>query len=126
IDEDTTGSVEDLVLHYFQVNGDWKGLHTESSIYTTLFTILFWDIIFYPILDVFQSPFQACPLDFCTDNFYPERKELIDERLRLIHDQTYWKDELVASYNEHHGTVCIGVSWESYSLEDLWNVMQAV
>ncbi len=126
INEDTTGSVEDLVLYHFSINGDWNGMHTESSVYTSLFTILFWDIIYHPVLDVFQSPHQTCPLDFYTDNFYPEREHLIINRLSHISREGYWKDELVEGYNSHHGTVCVGVSWESYSLEDLWNVMRAV
>lgn len=76
--------------------------------------------------DVFQSPFQASPLDFATDSFYPTRQSAIDQRLHQISTETYWKDALVQTYNEHHGTVCVGVTWESYSLDQLWNVMRAV
>lgn len=128
IDEDTTGSVEELVLHHFAEHGDWTGMHTESSIYTSLFGILFWDILFMSVPDVFQSPYQACPLDLTTDNFYPERKEVIDGRLKELCDgnMEFIKDLLVRHYNDHHGTVCVGISWESYSLESLWMVIEAL
>lgn len=58
IDEDTVGSVEQLVLAHFAKDG-WEGLHAESSIFTSLFGILFWDILFSPTPDVFQTPYQS-------------------------------------------------------------------
>lgn len=41
-------SVEELALEYYSEdqNGSWKGIHTENSLWHTLFGILFWDIIF--------------------------------------------------------------------------------
>jgi len=126
IDEDTKGTVEELVLNHFADSGDWTGFHTESSVYTTLFGIMFWDIIFAPISDVFQTPYQSCPLDFATDNFYPERASLINGRLERIAAEDDLKSLLVLHYNEHHGRACVGVAWESFTLEQLWHVIKAV
>jgi Fanconi-associated nuclease 1 len=101
-------------------------LHTESSVYTTLFSLLFWDILFGPVPDVFQSPYQAAPLDFHTDSFYLARKEAIDARLVAIAEERHWKEALVSTWNSQHGRICVGISWESYDLDQLWSVMQAV
>ena len=39
----------------------WTGLHAENAVVTTLFGVLFWDVLFAPHPDVFQTPYQgAC------------------------------------------------------------------
>lgn len=126
IDEDTTGSVESLVLHYCKEEGGWSGMHTESLVFTTLFGIFFWDILFMPVPDVFQSRYQNSPLDLGSDNFYPEREAAIEKRLGAIEGEGGMRDLLVHHYNTHHGIGCTGVGWETYSLEVLWNVARAV
>lgn len=78
-----------------------------------------------PIEDVFQTPYQAAPLDLLTDAFYETRKEAIETRLEEIW-QGQVKDRLILSYNTHYGTSCLGVAWESYSLEELYKVVCAL
>lgn len=51
-------SVEDLVLHHFKMEG-WNGIHCETGLYKCLFSLLMWDVLFAPIPDVFQTPFQG-------------------------------------------------------------------
>jgi hypothetical protein len=57
-----TCSVENVALSYFQDEG-WQGGHYETSILTTLFSLLFWDILFLSDTEthkaVFQHPFQG-------------------------------------------------------------------
>ena len=36
------------------------------------------------IPDTFYSPYQSCPLDYYTDHFYFNRKDMVDERLERI------------------------------------------
>ncbi|EFJ04806.1 hypothetical protein SELMODRAFT_138197, partial [Selaginella moellendorffii] len=54
-------SVEDLALQYYagEDGGGWKGVHSESGIWLTLFGLLMWDVIFSDVPDVFQTPFQV-------------------------------------------------------------------
>lgn len=67
------------------LNTHVTGLHRESFVYTTIFGLLFWDIIYKPgITDTFFSCYQYQPLDLQTDEFYPRRKEDIDRRLTTI------------------------------------------
>lgn len=59
--DDEVCTVEDLALqHYAQMeHGGWRGIHCEGSIFRTLYGLLFWDIIFAPVPDVFLHPFQV-------------------------------------------------------------------
>ena len=58
-------TVEELALDFYAQQG-WCGLHTENSIVTTMFGIMYWDIIFDDsIPGVFASRFQG-DLDCCT------------------------------------------------------------
>jgi len=41
------------------VETGWKGLHAENGIVTTLFGLLFWDVLFSAQVDVFQTEFQS-------------------------------------------------------------------
>ncbi|XP_024517552.1 fanconi-associated nuclease 1 homolog, partial [Selaginella moellendorffii] len=116
-------SVEDLALQYYagEDGGGWKGVHSESGIWLTLFGLFMWDVIFSDVPDVFQTPFQTAPLDLCTDSFYPVRSSLIESRLQAIRDGR--ARQLVAeTWAEHYGTSCSGVNWEKYSLEDLQTI----
>lgn len=60
------------------------GLHAEGSIVSNLFVLLFWDIMFMDIENVFHGPFQSCPLDVATQEFYLNRQEHIDDRLNWL------------------------------------------
>jgi len=72
------------------------GLHGEGSTVRTLFTLLFWDIMFADgIPDVFYSQFQTSPLDLFTDNFYISRQEMIEQRLVSVSNST---DEVLQQF----------------------------
>lgn len=79
-------SVEQVALtHYIKNLSYTHGKHTETRILSTLFGMLFWDVIFdKTVFNVFVDKFQSCPLDLQTDHFYLNRKEGIDSRLELL------------------------------------------
>ena len=61
------------------------GIHGEGGTFSTLFCLFFWDIIFKDVIpDTFHSPYQSFPLDYYTDHFYFNRKDMVDERLERI------------------------------------------
>jgi hypothetical protein len=43
--------------------------HAEGSIVTTIFGLLFWDVIFADVPGVFETPYQSAPLDLGEDTF---------------------------------------------------------
>jgi fanconi-associated nuclease 1 len=79
-------TVEDLALEHFALpeNGSWEGVHSESGVWSTLFGILLWDVLFAPVPDVFRSRFQSAPLDLCTDAFAPARAGVLHTALQRI------------------------------------------
>ena len=65
------------------------GIHGEGGTFSTLFCLFFWDIIFKDLIpDTFHSPYQSCPLDYSTDHFYLNRKDMIDEKLETIRNSS--------------------------------------
>lgn len=103
-------TVEQLILEYYALsaNGAWRGVHCESGIWTTLFTLLLWDELFLPVPDVFRTPFQQGPLDLDTDAFLPARGGAIEAKLaRLRAGQA--QEILQSSWADHHGTHSVAI-----------------
>ncbi|KAG1899850.1 uncharacterized protein F5891DRAFT_1189320 [Suillus fuscotomentosus] len=105
-------NVETLALQWYEDQG-FKGIHSETRIITTLFGILFWDIIFLPIPGAFETPFQTAPLDIAEDAFYHARRDPIETRLKELEDGR--GEEIVNRVEAEHRarkTWCVGVDWE--------------
>ncbi|KAJ4881818.1 Fanconi-associated nuclease 1-like protein [Raphanus sativus] len=111
--------VEKLALQYYNgEGGGWQGMHTENSIWLTIFGLLMWDILFSDVPGVFQTRFQTAPLDLDTESFYLTRKEAIESQLEKVANGMA-EEILIISYETHRGTACRGVAWERFSLEEL-------
>ena len=115
--------VEAMCLSWYRSQG-WKGYHSEGGIVRTLFGYLFYDILFTYIPNVFQTPYQICPLDLHTDAFYPSRSSLIAHRLASISNGSA-QDILQSVYDQHweKQTCIVGVDW-SFLIEDLQEIVQ--
>ncbi|XP_052242261.1 fanconi-associated nuclease 1-like isoform X2 [Dreissena polymorpha] len=116
-DSTTLCAVEELVLEHYKNNGYPEGLHAEGSVVTNLFVLLFWDVMFTDVADVFQGPYQGAPLDLATQDFYRNRSQVVDERLEWIKGASI--EELIAEvgrvWTEHNGTMVEGITWEKFS-----------
>ncbi|KAH0403572.1 hypothetical protein KCU89_g1999, partial [Aureobasidium melanogenum] len=114
-------SVEAMCLSQYRSLG-YRGYHAEGGIVRTLFAYLFFDILFVYIPDVFQTPYQTCPLDLHTDAFYPSRISEINQRLNEINNGEA-RNLIQRVWDDHHGkeTCVVGLSW-SYELEDLLSI----
>lgn len=115
-------SVEAMCLSHYRMQG-WKGYHCEGGLARTLFAYLMFDVLFAYVPNVFQTPFQTCPLDLHTDAFYPSRLSEINHRLIRVGNgeaagiiQSVW--------NEHHErqTCVVGLDW-SFELSDLLEIV---
>ena len=118
------GSVEELALAHYEQEG-WSGVQSESRIYRMLFALLFWDILFAEVPNVFQTPHQTAPLDLCTDAFYATRQDHIEDRLMLIAKGNA-PQILVDAYYPHYGCQAIGVQWEEYPLSTLLDIIHSL
>ncbi|KAJ3675670.1 hypothetical protein LUZ60_004712 [Juncus effusus] len=112
--------VEELALQYYALEetGGWRGTHSESGVWLTIFGLLMWDIVFSDLPDVFCSKFQTAPLDLGTDDFYESRKDEIESQLKKI-EEGIGEEILITCWHLHFGEMCRGVNWEKHSLEDL-------
>ncbi|KIP06053.1 hypothetical protein PHLGIDRAFT_128521 [Phlebiopsis gigantea 11061_1 CR5-6] len=110
--------VEIFALEHYQSKG-YKGLHSEGRVLTTLFSLLFFDIIFTPIPGAFETPYQVSPLDIGSDTFYLARRELIDARLARIAAGDALEIGLATWDRESAGkTWCVGLRWDLLTRED--------
>ncbi|KAJ2092212.1 hypothetical protein IW138_001279 [Coemansia sp. RSA 986] len=109
-DDQVPCSVEELALWRYRSLG-YHGLHSENAMATTLFSLLFWDIIFYPIPGVLDTEYQSRPLDMMSDAFYVSRKALIEQRLEQILAGEFL-GAIESNYEAEFGAECVGVSWD--------------
>jgi len=92
---------------------------------TTIFALVFWDIIFTSIPGSFETQFQAGPLDMFEESFYFARQELFEARLREIEDgkggeYLNWHDD---RYRPKQ-TWCIGLSWNVCEKKQLLEIVK--
>ena len=115
--------VEAMCLSWYRDQG-WKGYHSEGGIVRTLFGYLFYDVLFTYVPNVFQTPYQTCPLDLHTDAFYPSRASEVNHRLVEIANGDAERLLLEVHDREQEKQTCIiGVDW-SFSVEDLVEIVQ--
>ncbi|KAI7848629.1 VRR-NUC domain-containing protein [Circinella umbellata] len=125
-DDGAECSVEELSLSYYKKQGYQQGHHTEGGMISMLFMLLFWDIVFAPMDGVFETPYQAAPLDMASDAFYAGRVSMINERIGEIEQGKFL--ELITRVDERERsreTVCIGVNWK-YTTEDLLHLAECI
>ena len=116
-------SVEAMCLSWYRDQG-WKGYHSEGGIVRTLFGYLFYDVLFTYIPNVFQTPYQTCPLDLHTDAFYPSRASEINHRLVEIANGDASRLLQEVYDREHEKQTCVvGIDW-SYDFEDLLEIIK--
>ena len=105
---------------------EWIGrLHSESRILTTIFSLLFWDIIFADVPGAFETPYQTAPLDLAEDTFYYARKETIEARLKAIRDGN--AREILEGHDDQQRekqTMCTGVRWDICDKADLVEIVE--
>jgi Fanconi-associated nuclease 1 len=116
-------SVEHLALQFYaqRRGGGWRGEHCENGLLHTLFGLLLWAPLFAPVPHVFQTPFQAAPLDLDTDCFFSARAPLIEAALARIAVAAS-PHEMLALLRpawRHRPAACRGVAWTRWPLAEL-------
>jgi Fanconi-associated nuclease 1 len=114
-------SVESMCLSWYRGQG-WRGYHAEGGIIRTLFAYLFYDVLFTYIPNVFQTPYQTCPLDLHTDAFYPSRASEINYRLVEIANGKAERLIREVDCRERQNMTCVvGLNWD-FELDDLLQI----
>ncbi|KAF2234487.1 hypothetical protein EV356DRAFT_466674 [Viridothelium virens] len=115
-------SVEEMCLSNYRDLG-YRGYHSEGGVLRTLFAYLFYDILFTYVPNVFQTPYQTCPLDLHSDAFYPTRLGEVNRRLAEI-SNGLGRDIVKRIWDEHYErkTCVVGLDW-SFDIADLLEIV---
>ncbi|KAJ1308730.1 hypothetical protein OPQ81_004421 [Rhizoctonia solani] len=112
-------NVETFALEYYAIHG-FKGFHSEGAIVSTLFGLLFWDILFAPIPGAFETPYQSAPLDLAHDSFFGSREEIINARLEELRNTPGAARHIVTrvySREREREPWCVGLRWDLFENE---------
>lgn len=121
-------NVETFALEYYATLG-FRGFHSEGTIVSTLFGLLFWDILFAPVPGAFETPYQSAPLDLAHDSFFTSREDIIYARLdELTNDPEAARRiiEDVDSREREKETWCVGVRWDLFERDDLLEIVDCL
>ncbi|KAF5391509.1 hypothetical protein D9757_002479 [Collybiopsis confluens] len=129
IDETDTCNVEQRALQYYasERGGEYQGFHSETCILTTIFALLFWDILFADVPGAFETKFQIAPLDLMEDSFHDTRKDMIKARLEELEN-----GKALEILNRHDTqyraskTWCVGVNWDVCNKEELAQIVECM
>jgi Fanconi-associated nuclease 1 len=115
------------LLRLWLTGGMLSRFHAEASILTTLFTLLFWPILYLPLSGAFETPYQLAPLDLGSDSFYASRAEAIETRLAAMQKTSECLQMLAEADDRERpkGTLAVGVSWD-FSKTDLQEIVQCL
>lgn len=88
------------------------------------FGYLFYDVLFTYVPNVFQTPYQTCPLDLHTDAFFASRTSEINRRLVEIGNgaaAALLQD--VYSREKEKQTCIVGIDW-AFEIDDLLEIVK--
>uniref|UniRef100_A0A5S6QHJ8 Fanconi-associated nuclease n=1 Tax=Trichuris muris TaxID=70415 RepID=A0A5S6QHJ8_TRIMR len=123
-------NVETVALQYYFDQENYSGgMHTESTIWLTLFGLLCWHEIYdNDVPDVWFSKYQFEPLDMHTpDLFWSRRKDRFERKFELLNalnDQDIC-EHIRKTWSEYKDTVSL-VSWESFETTTLLEEAAAI
>ena len=100
------------------LEGQWTELHyVENRLFNALFGLAFWEQIFAPLPGAFNNPYQSAPADMYEQNFYINRRDLLEGRIAEL-EQLALAEELPRLWRRYQGYQCSWVNWK-YLSEDL-------
>jgi hypothetical protein len=116
LEYDPTLGVEEAVLRDFLKRG-FTGYHAENILWTGLFGLAFWDIVFLSLPGCFFNRYQRGPKDLFRPEFHRRRARLIGERLRHIGSTPGWPEEILELYDRKEGIASDLVHWKDLPRE---------
>ena len=108
--------VELAVAEYFEAAGS-QAHYVENSLFTALFGLAFWDIIFAPVRGAFFNPFQRRPADLFTPDFALKRAAALRARLAEVACKAALQTRVLDAYGCKQGLANPFVNWSGISLQ---------
>jgi len=110
--------VEEGVLEYY-VKKKYSGIHSENSIWRTMFGVVLWDLLYDTTEKAIHNPFQKLPSDIYKPDFYEKRKDKIETCFEMLDDPKNFEQHFIKIFEQKWGIHNRLVAWDL-------NIMEAV
>ena len=110
LDESGRNYPEGAAIRKLQLGGA-QAWHTENVIWSQLFGLIFWDLLFTDESAAVHTPFDRSPQDLHTGQFYHNHRETIDSRLEEFSNPGAVIERIRQSFEEHDGSPNHFVIW---------------
>ena len=117
--------VEEATRRWFVSKGH-DAAYVENALFTGIFGLVFWDIIFMPVKGVFFNPFQRGPVDLFTSEFRLQREALIKARLDDIKDGAFLCSTVLKTFEDKRFTANFLVNWHLLNLQLLERALDRI
>lgn len=104
------GAIERLALDGLQQRQAGKGFHVENALFTAVFGLLFWPVVFAPVSGAFFHPFQSKPDDYGEPGFWERRQEAADRIWQQL-EYPQWHCVLEERIRRYQDTLNPLVNW---------------
>ncbi len=108
--------VELAVVRHFESAGD-RAYYVENSLFTAIFGLVFWDVIFAPVKGAFFNPFQRGPADLFTPAFRIARADALKLRLQELSSIKDLRTRVLAVAEQKAGITNPFVNWGHINLQ---------
>ena len=109
------GRVEQAVIEALS-DTDWQLYHVENSLFTGIFALLFWPVLFAPVRGAFFHPFQAGPADLFRPGFVEARQGWVDQAFKALDEGSY-RQIILERLACKQGIRCSLVHWPALTPE---------
>ena len=120
------GGIERRVIDWLHDHRGQTAHHTENTVFSGLFGLLFWDAIFAPIDGAFFHPYQSSPADLFDADFYPRRERLFQDQFKKLGSKRYRDERLVTTIHEKQGIQNPFVVWSEALLMILIKALETI
>jgi hypothetical protein len=108
--------VEAAVLKSLTSQAAVTGFYTENWLFTGLFGLLFWPVLYEPLPGAFFHPFQSGPADLFRPDFGQRRSVQIKQRLTSLDTEEY-RSLIMQCWQQKQGIACTLIHWSALSQE---------
>ncbi|MFV8782616.1 VRR-NUC domain-containing protein [Microbulbifer sp. SA54] len=119
------GRVELIAAAWLESEHDSECFYVENTLFNGVLGLYIWDLLFAPVPGAFFNPFQVAPSDFRTPDFYPSRREALDQRLAELTGQTL-AARVWQHFDSKQGIANPLVAWEALSAALLTRALEHI
>ncbi len=116
LDESGRDYPEEAAIRKLQQGGA-EAWHTENVIWSQLFGLVFWDLLFTDESAAVHTPFDRSPQDLRSGQFYDNHRDAIDSRLEEFSNPGAVIERIRQSFEDHDGSPNYFVIWSPDLLE---------